>query len=132
MSSQLSGPCDGIQAAAADSRPCRHPGATLAACILGSSLAFIDGSVMNVALPAIDRDLHAGAAGLAWLINAYLLSLSALILLGGAAGDHAGRRRLFLAGIALFLAASLGCALAPTLAAMLVFRALQGIGAALL
>ena len=68
---------------------------TLAACILGSSLAFIDGSVMNVALPAIDHDLHAGATGLTWLINAYLLCLSALILLGGAAGDHAGRRRLF-------------------------------------
>lgn len=132
MSTLLPAPCDGAQAKSATARPCRHPGATLAACILGSSLAFIDGSVMNVALPAIDRDLHAGPAGLAWLVNAYLLGLSALILLGGAAGDHAGRRRLFLAGIALFLAASLACALAPGLPAMLAFRALQGIGAALL
>jgi EmrB/QacA subfamily drug resistance transporter len=132
MSSLLPAPCEGAQAKATAARPCRHPGATLAACILGSSLAFIDGSVMNVALPAIDQDLHAGPAGLAWLINAYTLCLSALILLGGAAGDQAGRRRLFLAGIALFLAASLACALAPNLAAMLSFRALQGIGAALL
>ncbi|HEX4508646.1 MAG TPA: MFS transporter [Burkholderiaceae bacterium] len=132
MSTSLPAPCDTALAKAATANACRHPRATLAACILGSSLAFIDGSVVNVALPAIDQALHAGAAGLAWLVNAYLLCLSALILLGGAAGDHGGRRRMFLAGIALFLVASLGCALAPTLAVVLAFRALQGIGAALL
>ncbi|MET0226004.1 MAG: MFS transporter [Dokdonella sp.] len=110
----------------------RHPAATIAATILGSSLAFIDGSVVNVALPTLGRALHAGPAELAWTINAYLLPLGALTLLGGAAGDHFGRRRLFLLGIALFLVASLVCAAAPTLALLLAGRGLQGIGAALL
>jgi EmrB/QacA subfamily drug resistance transporter len=125
-------PCDVSLAGAIRPQPCRYPTATLAASILGSSLAFIDGSVVNVALPALDRDLHAGAEGLAWLVSAYLLTLSALILLGGALGDHYGRRRIFLAGIGLFLAASLACAVAPTLSLILIGRAIQGIGAALL
>ena len=93
-----------------------HPKGTLAATILGSSLAFIDGSVVNVALPAIERDLaSSGASGasIGWLINAYLLTLGALVLVGGVAGDRYGRKRMFLAGIAVFTAASLGCALAP-------------------
>src|SRR5215468_8282113 len=106
--------------------------ATAAATILGSGLAFVDGSVMNVALPALDRDFHPGPDGLAWVINAYLLALTALILLGGAAGDHYGRRRLFVAGIGLFLAASLVCAAAPTLTIILAGRVAQGIGAAML
>jgi EmrB/QacA subfamily drug resistance transporter len=110
----------------------RHPAGVIAASILGSSLAFIDGSVVNVALPSIARDLGASPAELAWTVNAYALPLGALILLGGAAGDHYGRRRLFQAGIALFLAASLLCSLAPTLGLLLAGRALQGIGAALL
>lgn len=113
-------------------RPCGHPRATLAASILGSSLGFIDGSVVNVALPAMDRDLHAGADGLAWLVSAYLLSVSALTLLGGALGDRYGHRRIFLAGVSLFLVASIACATAPSLAVILGARALQGIGAALL
>ena len=118
-------------------RPARaaHPTATLAATILGSSLAFIDGSVVNVALPAVERDLaSSGASGatIGWLINAYLLPLGALVLLGGVAGDRYGRKRIFLAGIAVFAAASLGCALAPGFAWLLAARALQGIGAALL
>jgi EmrB/QacA subfamily drug resistance transporter len=99
---------------------------------LGSSLAFIDGSVVNVALAALDRDLRAGAEGLAWIVSAYLLTLSALILLGGALGDHFGRRRMFLIGVGLFVAASLVCAAAPTLPVILAGRAVQGIGAALL
>jgi EmrB/QacA subfamily drug resistance transporter len=119
-------------AAVTSAQPCRHPTATLAASILGSSLAFIDGSVVNVALPAFDQDLHAGAAGLAWMISAYLLTLSALTLLGGALGDQYGRRRLFLIGIGVFLGASLACAGAPSLPIMLAGRAIQGIGAALL
>src|SRR6202789_4664842 len=86
----------------------RHPIAVLATTILASSLAFIDGSVVNVALTAIGRSLHAEAAGLQWVVNAYLLPLSALLLLGGAAGDHFGRRRVLLAGTALFAGASLG------------------------
>ena len=113
----------------------RHPRGTLAATILGSSLAFIDGSVVNVGLPAIERDLaSSGASGasIGWLINAYLLPLGALVLLGGVAGDRYGRKRMFLAGMALFTAASLGCALAPAFAWLLAARAAQGIGAALL
>jgi EmrB/QacA subfamily drug resistance transporter len=110
----------------------RHPRWTIAATMMASSLSFIDGSVTNVALPAIGGDLHADAAHLPWVINAYLLPLSALLLLGGAAGDHFGRRRLLIAGIALFAAASIGCALAPSLDLLLASRAVQGTGAAIL
>jgi EmrB/QacA subfamily drug resistance transporter len=110
----------------------RHPVATIAATILGSSLAFIDGTVVNVALPTIGHAFHAGPAALAWTINAYLLPLGALILLGGAIGDHYGRRRVFQLGIAIFLLASLLCTFAPTLALLLAGRGLQGIGSALL
>jgi EmrB/QacA subfamily drug resistance transporter len=112
--------------------PTRHPRATLAATILGSSLAFIDGSVVNVALPALATNLQAGPSGLSWAINAYLLPLGALILLGGALGDHFGRRRLFLLGLAAFTTASVICAVAPSLAWFLAARGLQGFGAALL
>jgi len=100
--------------------------------MLASSLAFIDGSVTNVALAAIGRDLHGSAADLSWTINAYLLPLSALLLFGGAAGDHFGRRRMLIGGIALFAIASIGCALAWDLNALLAFRTVQGLGAALL
>jgi EmrB/QacA subfamily drug resistance transporter len=100
--------------------------------MLASSLAFIDGSVTNVALPSIARDLGGIPANLPWIINAYLLPLSALLLMGGAAGDHFGRRRMLIAGIVLFALASIGCALAPDLPTLLVSRAVQGIGAAIL
>lgn len=110
----------------------KHPTGVVVASILGTSLAFIDGSVINVALPTIGRNLHAGPASLTWLIGAYLLPLGSLILFGGAAGDHYGRKRLFLLGIALFLAASVLCAAAPTLPLLLAGRGVQGIGAALL
>ncbi len=133
MTGALAGPCD---AGVAASKTCRgataHPNATLAATILGSSVAFIDGSVVNVALPALARDLHAGAGDLSWTINAYLLPLGALILLGGGAGDHFGRRRLFLIGLVGFTLASVLCAFAPNLSWLLAGRALQGVGAALL
>lgn len=109
-----------------------HPRLTLTACILASSLAFIDGSVTNVALPAIGKDLNASPAELQWTINAYLLPLSALLLIGGAAGDHFGRKKLLIAGISLFTAASLACALASDLTLLLIARAVQGIGAAIL
>jgi EmrB/QacA subfamily drug resistance transporter len=104
----------------------------LATTILASGLAFVDGSVVNVALPTIARSLNADAGELQWVVNAYLLPLSALLLLGGAAGDHFGRRRLLIAGTALFGLASLGCALAPGLPTLLASRLLQGIGAAML
>jgi len=116
----------------ASSRKTHHPNWVLATCILASSLAFVDGSVTNVGLPAIGQSLKAGAADLQWVINAYLLPLSALLLLGGAAGDRYGRKRLLVAGTVLFTAASIACALAPDLRLLLMGRALQGIGAAVL
>ena len=110
----------------------KHPNLILTATILASSLAFVDGSVVNVALSAIAQNFKADSGSLQWIINAYLLPLSALLLLGGAAGDHFGRRRLLLVGTATFAAASLACSLAPTLATLQASRLLQGVGAALL
>ena len=124
--------CDSAAAHAQDHGATEHPRLVLTTCILASSLAFIDGSVVNVGLPAIGRSLHADAADLAWTINAYLLPLSALLLLGGAAGDRFGRARLLIVGTALFAVASLACAFAPTLGWLLFGRAAQGVGAALL
>lgn len=92
----------------------------------------MEGSVLNVALPAIRESYGAGAQEVQWVVNAYLLPLSALLLLGGALGDHYGRRRLLIVGTSIFAAASLVCALAPSLNVLLAARALQGIGAALL
>lgn len=105
---------------------------TLVACILASSLSFVEGSVLNVALPAIRASYGAGAAEVQWVVNAYLLPLSALLLLGGALGDHFGRRRLLVIGTSLFAITSLVCALAPSLPILLTARAGQGVGAALL
>jgi EmrB/QacA subfamily drug resistance transporter len=113
-------------------KPAHDPRWTLAASVLASSLSFVDGSVLNVALPAIRASFGAGAADVQWVVNAYLLPLSALLLLGGALGDHYGRRRLLVIGTGLFAAASLVCALAPSLHVLLAARAVQGIGAALL
>ncbi len=110
----------------------RHPNWILVTTILASSLAFIDGSVVNVGLAAIGADLKAGASGMQWAINAYLLPLGALLLLGGAAGDRLGRRRLLVLGTAIFAAASVACAVAPSLAWLLAGRTAQGVGAALL
>lgn len=132
MSAALPAPCDGGIAATKAARPCPNQRLILVASILASSLAFIDGSVVNVALPAIGGEVSADAAGLQWIVNAYLLPLSALLLLGGAAGDKFGRRRLFLAGIALFAVASALCAAAPSLELLLAGRALQGIASAML
>jgi EmrB/QacA subfamily drug resistance transporter len=117
---------------AAPAAPVRHPGWVLAATILASSLAFIDGSVVNVGLAAIGANLKAGAGDLQWVINAYLLPLGALLLLGGAAGDRYGRMRLLVAGTVLFGLASIACALAPSLPWLLAGRAAQGVGAAML
>src|ERR1700720_3552592 len=105
---------------------------TLAATILGSSMAFIDSSVVNIALPAIQQALHANAASTQWIVNAYLLLLAALVLVGGSAADLYGRRRIFLLGIAVFTAASIACGLSPDITVLVVSRAVQGLGAALL
>src|SRR5689334_6507336 len=125
--------CDAAAARAARSEPSAgHPRLVLATTILASSLAFVDGSVVNVGLPAIGRGFHAEAGALQWVVNAYLLPLSALLLLGGAAGDRWGRRRLLVLGTALFALASLGCAIAPTLELLLAARLVQGAGSAML
>jgi EmrB/QacA subfamily drug resistance transporter len=105
---------------------------TLVATILGSSMAFIDGSVVNIALPAIQQALHADAASTQWIVNAYLLLLGALVLVGGSAADLYGRRRIFLLGTAVFTTASIACGLAPNITLLVVSRAVQGLGAALL
>lgn len=132
MTATLPAPCDSAILDRAERQSPPHPRWTLIATILASSLAFIDGSVVNVALPEIGRSLDAGAAGLQWTVNAYLLPLSALLLLGGAVGDQMGQRRMLIAGILVFLAASLACAVAPTIEALLAARAFQGVGAAML
>ncbi|GAA4833820.1 hypothetical protein GCM10025787_11770 [Saccharopolyspora rosea] len=104
----------------------------LTATILGSGVAFLDGSVVNVALPAIGRDVGGDLAVLQWVLDAYLLTLSSLLLLGGALGDRYGRRRVFVAGIVLFTLASVGCGLAASGGVLILARLVQGIGGALL
>ena len=104
----------------------------LLATVLGSSLAFIDSTVVNIALPDIGRALDADAAGLQWTINGYSLSLASLILLGGSLGDRYGRKRIFQIGVAWFAGASLLCGVAPTVEILIGARVLQGIGGALL
>ena len=104
----------------------------LAATILGSSMAFIDGSVVNVALPAIQSAFSASVSGVQWLVNAYMLVLGALILIGGSAGDRFGRRRVFVIGTLIFAAASVVCGIAQSLPVLIAARAAQGLGGALL
>jgi EmrB/QacA subfamily drug resistance transporter len=104
----------------------------IAASSLGSGIAFLDGTVVNVALPAIADDLDAGVRGLQWTLDAYLVTLSALLLLGGSVGDRYGRRRAFLAGLVAFVVASAACGLAPNIGALVAARAVQGVGAAFL
>ena len=104
----------------------------LTATVLGSGVAFLDATVVNVALPAIGRDLGADLAGLQWTITGYALTLAALILLGGSLGDRYGRRRVYLIGVVWFGIASLACALAPNIATLVGARLLQGIGGALM
>jgi EmrB/QacA subfamily drug resistance transporter len=105
---------------------------TLTATIVGSGMVFLDGTVVNVALPAIDRGLDASLAGLQWVVTGYLLTLGSLLLFGGALGDLRGRRKVFGWGLALFTTASVLCALAPTLELLIAARLLQGAGGAFL
>ena len=104
----------------------------LFAAILASSMAFIDGSALNVVLPTLQRELGATGAQLLWIVNAYLLMLASLILVGGSLGDLYGRKRVFMVGIALFAAASLACGVAPTADLMIIARVVQGLGGALM
>jgi EmrB/QacA subfamily drug resistance transporter len=104
----------------------------LIATILASTIAYIDESVVNIALPAIEKDLSVSAVVIQWLVNAYTLCLAALLLIGGAAADRFGRRKMFILGVSIFAAASLCCGLAPDAATLILARAIQGVGAALL
>jgi EmrB/QacA subfamily drug resistance transporter len=105
---------------------------TLVACILGSGIALLDSTVVNVALPTIQHDLGGGLAAQQWVVNAYLLTLGSLILIGGSLGDLYGERRIFALGVGGFGVASLLCALAPSIGALIAARALQGVASALL
>lgn len=105
---------------------------TLAACILGSGIVFLDGTVVNVGLPAIQRDLGAGLASQEWIVEAYMLTLSSLLLLGGSLDDIFERRTVFAAGVAGFGLMSLACAVAPSVGVLIAARALQGVAGALL
>src|SRR4030088_1875272 len=98
----------------------------IVATVLGSGIAFLDGTVVNVALPAIARNLHAGVAGLQWTVDSYLITLTSLMLLGGSLGDIYGRRRLFVAGLAAFGVASDLLALAPPIGVLVAARAGPG------
>src|SRR5215475_3447035 len=100
--------------------------------VLGSSMALLDTTIVNVALPHIGHDLGAPVAGLQWTVNAYLLPLAALVLLGGSLGDRYGRRRVYLIGVAWFTSASVLCGLAPGVGWLVGARVLQGVGSALL
>ncbi|MGH7726945.1 MAG: MFS transporter [Candidatus Eiseniibacteriota bacterium] len=140
MTGPVRTPCDELAIRArADARAGAGPASgrpapswVLTAAILGSSLAFIDGTVVNVALPSIQRELHATVTDVQWVVEAYLLFLSALLLVGGALGDRFGRRRVFAIGVLLFTIASAACALARDVPQLVAARSLQGIGAALL
>ena len=100
--------------------------------MLGSGIALLDGTIVNVALPTIGRDLDADLAGLQWVVNAYALTLAAFILLGGSLGDRFGRRAMYAVGVAGFGVASALCALSPTVEVLVAARAVQGLCAALL
>src|SRR6266480_7779883 len=128
MTSVAKFPCDqaAMLAGRSDSSCVGRGAWVLAATILGSSMAFIDGTVVNVALPALQADLHATIADVQWVVEAYTLFLGALILVGGAMGDQFGRKRVFLFGVIFFTASSVLCGLATSSRVLIVGRALQG------
>jgi EmrB/QacA subfamily drug resistance transporter len=134
--SHLTEPCARGSARAAGAvvseTPKRAQRLVLAGTVLGSSLAFIDSSAVNLTLPVIQQRLGGDVASAQWIMNAYALMLGALVLSGGAAADRYGRKRVFIVGVVVFTAASLACALAPSLAVLIAARAVQGIGAALM
>jgi EmrB/QacA subfamily drug resistance transporter len=104
----------------------------MVSCILASSMAFIDGTALNVVLPALQKSLNASGTDLFWILNAYLLMLAALILIGGSLGDQLGRKKVFMAGIFIFISGSALCGFAPDVILLVAFRMLQGIGGALM
>lgn len=135
MSNSLPIPCAETSVRSSDSAGvCSKAAApwVLAATILGSSLAFIDGTVVNIALPALQKNLHATVTDVQWVVEAYSLLLAGLLLVGGSLGDRYGRRRIYILGVALFALASAGCGLAGNIRYLIAARAVQGLGAALL
>lgn len=135
LSTAVTGPCDDAAIRhGATASPCAAGAKrwVLVAAIMGSSMAFIDGTVVNVALPAIQRDLHASAFEAQWVVESYALFLASLLLVGGSLGDRFGRRRLFAIGVAIFGLASLACAASRDVQQLIAARAVQGVGAALL
>jgi EmrB/QacA subfamily drug resistance transporter len=135
MANFVQSPCDeALIHAGAAVVPCAKSAAPwiLAATILGSSMAFIDGTVVNVALPALQRSLSATVVDVQWVVEAYSLLLASLLLVGGSLGDHYGRRRIFNIGVVLFSVASLWCGLAASIGQLIIARAVQGAGGALL
>jgi EmrB/QacA subfamily drug resistance transporter len=135
MVSAVKHPCDeAVVHAAPDKQPCAQRAGrwVLAAAIVGSGITFIDGTVVNVALPVLQERLDATVTQAQWVVEAYMLFLAALILAGGSLGDRYGRRRVFSLGVALFALASLWCGLSPDINQLIVARAVQGVGAALL
>jgi EmrB/QacA subfamily drug resistance transporter len=134
MSTVARPPCDdaAVLASALDSSCAGRGPWVLAATILGSSMAFIDGTVVNVALPALQSDLHASITGIQWVVESYALFLAALLLTGGSLGDLYGRRKLFVTGVVIFAAASIWCGLARGLPELTIARGLQGVGGSLL
>lgn len=128
-------PCDeGVMRSKPSATPCQQhlKPWILAATILGSSMAFIDGTVVNVALPVLQAQLNATVTEVQWIVEAYALFLAALILVGGSLGDRFGRKRIFTYGVGLFAVASVACGLAPEVTTLIGARAVQGIGGALL
>jgi EmrB/QacA subfamily drug resistance transporter len=123
-----------VQAEAGDGVAFQSPAGRwlLTVAVVGSGMAFLDGTVVNVALPDIGRDFDASTSALQWILNGYLLTLASLILLGGSLGDRFGRRRIFVFGVGVFTAASLLCAISPSVEFLIFARLLQGIGGALL
>src|ERR1700761_4722493 len=134
MSKTTSRPCDEVTIRATRSVPAcaARKEWVLVAAVLGSSMSLIDESVVNVALPRIESALHTTLPAMQWILNAYTLCISALLLLGGAAADQFGRRKIFLIGLTIFAVASVGCGLAPHISVLILARAIQGVGAALL
>src|SRR5712671_2548881 len=127
-------PCDALIPPGTGGRACRDDAKPwiLAATILGSSMAFIDSTVVNVALPALQASFHATVVGVQWVVESYGLFLGALILVGGSLGDLFGRRLIFVAGVATFAVASVVCGAASNIHELIMARSIQGVGAALL
>src|ERR1700688_347556 len=123
-------PCDDAVISTAVRTPCGAAARRwiLAATILGSSMAFIDSTVVNVALPAIQDSFHTTVVNVQWVVESYGLLLGALILVGGSLGDLFGRRVIFVVGVAIFAAASMGCGLASNIHQLIITRSIQGIG----